>query len=143
VVYGFDQFTTNATPATASQYTVEISDGGTVGADHWADFKFTNTCVIPSSITDIYFQDGTLIDITDINNNGTWNAPGNGVNYVQPGSPLHLPGGSTIGFNDTASFNQSAGASGTQDGVDANTEFVTLQSSSSPGRDRHGTPWPP
>ena len=84
--YGFTQLTSNGNPATAGQYTVDVT---AVGSQ--VNFQFHNAGPVASSITDIYFDDGTLLAIATVND-------GPGVNFEQqsasnPVTPGNLPGG--------------------------------------------------
>ncbi|MDW4496777.1 VPLPA-CTERM sorting domain-containing protein [Sulfitobacter sp. D35] len=84
--YGFDGVTNNSvldTSIAESQASVEVEDqGGTA-----VSFKFLNTAVLPMSIVQIYFADGSLLDFASavITNSGTAFSPGS--------SPPNLPGG--------------------------------------------------
>lgn len=53
------------------------------------DFVFYNNGPAPSSITDVYFDDGTLLGIAAIVN-------GTGVKFSQYATPSNLPGGNAI-----------------------------------------------
>jgi hypothetical protein len=61
------------------------------------DFVFHNRGPQDSSITDVYFADGTLLGIAAIYN-------GSGVSFSQWATPGNLPGGKSIGFNTTSGF---------------------------------------
>ena len=65
-----------------------------------ASFTFTNTGPGASSITDIYFDDGTLLGIASIINGGP------GVSFSQGASPGNLPAGNNASppFDATAGF---------------------------------------
>jgi hypothetical protein len=62
-------------------------------------FQFKNTGASASSITDVYFDDGTLLGIASLTN-------GSGVAFSQDASPPDLPGGNTLvpAFEVTAGF---------------------------------------
>jgi hypothetical protein len=62
-------------------------------------FVFTNTGPNASSITDVYFDDGTLLGIATVND-------GPGTDFEQGASPPNLPGGqnATPPFQVTAGF---------------------------------------
>jgi hypothetical protein len=64
------------------------------------NFVFTNTGPDASSITDVYFDDGSLLGISTINNTPTL------VEFSQLASPPDLPGGNNVipPFVTTASF---------------------------------------
>ena len=70
-------------------------------------FMFSNAGPGASSITDVYFDDGTLLGIAglidaDDNALGPFGNPG--VDFSQGASPPNLPGGNLIGFVTTAGF---------------------------------------
>jgi len=60
-------------------------------------FRFSNAGPLASSITDVYFDDGSLLGIANVIN-------GSGVDFSQGASPGDLPGGNTVGFAATAGF---------------------------------------
>lgn len=62
-------------------------------------FVFHNAGPAASSITDLYFDDGTLVGIASVMNSS-------GVNFSQGAAPGNLPGGNdlTIPFQTTAGF---------------------------------------
>jgi hypothetical protein len=64
-----------------------------------ASFEFTNSGPGASSITDVYFDDGTLLGIAYITN-------GTGVDFSQGASPGNLPAGNEVDpdFEATAGF---------------------------------------
>ena len=64
-------------------------------------FTFGNDGPYASSICDVYFDDGTLLGIADIYDNGHA-----GVSFTQDASPGNLPGGNDIlpNFETTAGF---------------------------------------
>ena len=96
ITYGFVNITHNnaADEATGSQYTVEVSDNAGAGQ---VQFVFRNSGPAASSITDVYFDDGTLLGIANVIN-------GTGVDFSQGASPGDPPGGNTVGFVTTAGF---------------------------------------
>jgi len=53
-------------------------------------FTFTNTGPKASSITDVYFDDGSLLSIASIDNSDP------GVSFSSPASPPNLPGGNNV-----------------------------------------------
>jgi hypothetical protein len=96
---GFDCITNNLAGDCAigeAQLEVEVTAGP--GANQ-VSFKFTNSGPSASSITDVYFDDGTLLGIASIVN-------GTGVSFAQDASPPNLPGGNSISppFQVTAGF---------------------------------------
>ncbi|MFO0832164.1 MAG: hypothetical protein U0637_10000 [Phycisphaerales bacterium] len=91
---------TNTTAANAlagsAQLWVDVEDTPTPGQ---VSFTFHNAGPLPCSITDIYFDDGTLLGIASIVNSA-------GVNFGQGASPPNLPGGNNVtpAFQTTAGF---------------------------------------
>jgi hypothetical protein len=78
-----------------AQLGVDVLDNG----DGRARFVFTNLGPAVSSITDVYFDDGTLLGISTIQN-------GSGVQFSTGASPPELPGRNNISpaFETTAGF---------------------------------------
>jgi hypothetical protein len=95
VIFGFDRITNNGgDPGVDSQLSVDVSDegGGKVR------FTFASSGPLVSSITDVYFDDGTLLGISSVIN-------GAGVSFTGgSASPGNLPAGATINFNTSAGF---------------------------------------
>lgn len=86
-----------------AQLTVTVSDLG--GGQ--ALFTFLNAGPGASSITDVYFDDGTLLGIAgliDSDDNALGPFGNAGVDFTQGASPPNLPGGAPIGFEVTAGF---------------------------------------
>jgi len=77
------------------QFSVTVVDEG--GSQ--VTFVFENSGPLASSITDVYFDDGTLLGIASITN-------GPGVDFEQGASPGDLPGGNNANppFEATAGF---------------------------------------
>jgi hypothetical protein len=67
----------------------ERYQGMTVGTNEVL-FIFSNSGTTPSSITDIYFDDGALLGIADIINGGS------GVSFGYPANPGNLPGPTNV-----------------------------------------------
>lgn len=67
--------------------------------DGVAKFQFFNDSTVDCSITSVYFDDGTLLGISDITN-------GPGTYFTQPASPNDLPGGNELipPFETTGNF---------------------------------------
>mgnify|MGYP001611344248 CR=1 FL=1 len=87
-----------------SQLTVLVSDAGTnpITLAPLVLFHFKNLNLVggsASSITDVYFDDGTLLDLSSITNGG-------GVSFSEMATPANLPGGNSItpAFQTTAGF---------------------------------------
>ncbi|MBL9138084.1 MAG: hypothetical protein JNK85_19610 [Verrucomicrobiales bacterium] len=85
---GFTKITNNGNTDVASQLSVDVLDAG--GGK--VEFKFKNTGSVGSSITDIYFDDGSLLGIASVGNSA-------GVSFSQGASPGDLPGGNAVDFN--------------------------------------------
>lgn len=83
-----------------AQLSVEVTDigGGQVL------FDFMNSGPTASSITDVYFDDGTLLAIASLvdADDGVGGDPG--VDFTENASPGNLPAGNTVGFQATAGF---------------------------------------
>ncbi|WP_447977356.1 PEP-CTERM sorting domain-containing protein [Candidatus Nitrospira bockiana] len=96
VLYGFQNISNNSgiSGVLASQFSVDVTPSGAQVL-----FTFANAGPIASSITDVYFDDGTLLGIASVIN-------GAGVNFSQGAAPPDLPGGNTIvpPFQTTAGF---------------------------------------
>lgn len=93
VQYSFDRITGNASNDVASQLSVTLTDegGGRVS------FLFKNSGPIASSICDVYFDDGALLAIAEIESSS-------GVKFSGPATPKDLPGGTPVGFETTVDF---------------------------------------
>lgn len=96
--YGFYGITLNDTSGGAvadgeANLSVEVIDLNS----SQVQFRFTNNS--SSSLTDVYFDDGSLLGIASITS-------GAGVAFSQGGSPPNLPGGNTVSpaFQTTAGF---------------------------------------
>lgn len=81
----------------SAQLAVAVSAGPGLSQ---VSFAFTNTGASASSLTDIYFDDGTLLGIASIINGGA------GVSFSQGASPGNLPAGNNASppFVATAGF---------------------------------------
>jgi hypothetical protein len=122
VTYGFDQLTSNGGAAgVAGQLAVVIEDAG--GGQ--VSFTFHNKGSLASSITDVYFDDGTLLGIASVSES-------TGVAYSQNASPGELPSGNTATppFETSEGFSADSDSPSTQaNGVNAtvaDTEYVTI-----------------
>ena len=85
------------------------------------DFRFYNDVGIPSSITDVYFDDGGLLGISSINSSA-------GVSFTNPATPGDLPSGNELdpAFETTANFSADSAPPVSANGVDADGEWVTI-----------------
>jgi hypothetical protein len=109
-IYGFEAITANSVvdPGIGeAQLSVEVADEGS----GLVSFKFMNAGPAASSITDVYFDDGTLLGIASIVNGPS------GVDFAQPATPPDLPSGNTIGFVTTAGFSADSAAPVEPNGV--------------------------
>jgi hypothetical protein len=91
-----------------------------------AQFIFRNTGSSAASITDIYFDNGTLLGIASVTN-------GAGVDFSQGASPGNLPGGNSMypAFQATAGFTADSNPPTQSNGVNPGETvsiFFTLQS---------------
>ncbi|MCL4854532.1 MAG: hypothetical protein KJZ78_24495 [Bryobacteraceae bacterium] len=117
VSYSFFKITNNGNQDVSSQLSVEVT-----GAGSQASFQFFNNVGIASSITDIYFDDGTLLGIALITTSGA------GVAFNSPANPSNLPGGNNASpaFVTTQNFSADSDPPVSQNGVNAATEWVTI-----------------
>ena len=114
--YGFHQITSNGNAFIASQLRVDVLDAG-VGL---VEFRFSNAGPVASSITDVYFDDGTLLGIAGI-------VEGTGVAFSGPANPGDLPGGNSItpSFETTKGFSADSDVPVMANGVNPG-EFVSI-----------------
>lgn len=101
MVYSFKAITNNTpgNPAAGqSQLSVDVTEAVAVAGVNRVSFTFNNVGAVAMSITDVYFDDGTLLGISSITSSA-------GVAFTGgSASPGNLPGGSAINFNTTAGF---------------------------------------
>jgi hypothetical protein len=99
----FHRITSNGPTNVASQFHCSIAPYSPHG-ENGASFTFTNAVGIASSISEIYFADGTILRPADsfIINHGT--------QFTQGANPGDLPGGASISpaFHSTVLFNSDA-----------------------------------
>ncbi len=125
-LYYFDVITSNTVNGSAleSQLSVDVYangiDAGT--GNSIVAFKFVNddsTGYLESVISEIYFDDGSLLTSATIIN-------GTGVLYVPGANPPDLPGGGTIvpAFNATSAFSAQGANPAPQNGVGPGEEVV-------------------
>ena len=120
-IYGFTGITANS-PANAAtgeaQIRVEVSNP--VGSGH-VSFRFFNSGPIASSITDVYFDDGTLLGIASVVN-------GQGVSFSTPASPSDLPGGDQASppFVATAGFSADSDVPAVENGVNPGEQLTIV-----------------
>jgi hypothetical protein len=125
-IYSFHCITSNGPSGGAgdcaigeAQLRVEVIERG----DSLVGFKFTNAVGAASSITDIYFDDGTLLGIASIMTSGA------GVAFAQGADPGDLPGGNDVSpsFVTTAGFSADSDSPVPKNGVSSATEWVEIK----------------
>ncbi len=117
--YGFSRISSNSPIDVASQFLVEVDNTGVAANQVW--FKFTNNVGIASSITDVYFDDGTLLSMV-----GSLMTSSAGVIYDSAAKPDNLPGGTVINFETTGGFSADSNAPRLANGVNTNTEWLKI-----------------
>ena len=129
-LYGFHRITNNAPDNVAGQLSVDVLDAGS----NQVAFKFYNTAVISSSITQIYFDDGTLSSFVSIADS---DGAALGVDFEQGATPPDLPGGNSISphFDVTDNFKYSATNPPVAHGVNASSEWVEILFTLDTGKD--------
>jgi len=115
--YGFYRITDNGNTNVASQLSVEVSDPGS----NRVDFTFYNNVGTASSITEIYFDDGTLLGIASITDSGAGVAFSNPAKKDLPGANQAKPP-----FVTTINFSADADSPPSKNGVNTATEWVTI-----------------
>ncbi|HEY3242744.1 MAG TPA: hypothetical protein VGM03_05265 [Phycisphaerae bacterium] len=117
VQYTFFNITNNGNTNVGGQLLVDVTANGSQ-----VDFKFTNNVGVASSITDIYFDDGTLLGIASISGSGP------GVAFMQPATPAELPGanGADPDFVTTDMFSADSDSPPAPNGVNSSSEWVTI-----------------
>lgn len=100
-----------------SQVRVAVSDAGA----NQVLFTFSNAGPGASSITDLYFADGTLLGIASV-------IGGSGVSFSQNATPGNLPGGSTLSpaFVTTAGFSADSNPPVSLNGVNPGESVAVL-----------------
>jgi hypothetical protein len=116
VTLGFTRITNNASVNPEAQFSVIVSDAG----GGLVDFKFLNNVGIASSITDVYFEDGTLLAIAQITSSA-------GVSFSEGASPGNLPGGNAVGFVATTGFTADSNPPVSPNGVNTATEWLNIR----------------
>ena len=114
ITYGFYRITDNSSVNPENQFTVEVAPTG----NDSVSFTFRNAVGIPCSITGVYFNDG-LFGAPSIESS-------TGVSFSGQNPPNNLPGGKKASPPFVTSTQFTAGAQGTDGGVNAGTEWVTL-----------------
>lgn len=128
ITYGFTEITSPPTGTkTAGQYTVTLFEtgdkglskyGGAIGANQIL-FVFQNSAKTASSIADVYFQDGTLLDLASVRKSS-------GVSFTAPAKPNDIPGGKNLSpdFVTTKDFSADSDSPVSANGVNASTEWL-------------------
>lgn len=125
VTYGFTRITSNSSDSVASQLFVDVSDearlGGPAVGGNQVRFSFRNEVGLASSITGVYFDDGTLLGIAGIYESS-------GVDFSQGASPGNLPGHNNItpAFETTAGFLADSDPPVSHNGVNASSEWLDI-----------------
>ena len=116
-LYTFYKLTNNNVEDLSGQLAVDVTAEGT----SQVSFYFTNNVGIPSSITDVYFDDGTLLGIATITGS-------TGVSFAQFAAPPDLPGGNTASppFVTTADFSADSNPPITANGVNEAAEWLRI-----------------
>lgn len=90
-IYSFSRLSGTNDVNVADQLSMEVEMQGSTHVE----FTFRNTGTTPSSITGIYFDDGTLLGLGDV-------VGGSGSSMSRGAVPWNLPGGDAIDFNTSA-----------------------------------------
>lgn len=119
-VYGFINISANNVAdamAGESQLTVQVLNAGS----GQVSFTFMNAGPVAMSITDVYFDDGTLLGIASIVN-------GSGVSFSQGASPGNLPAGNAADpdFEATAGFTADSDPPTQPNGVNPGEELTII-----------------
>jgi hypothetical protein len=94
-LYGFGAITNNSGTGSSSTFAQQLSlEVVNMDYSNQVEFIFKNnispyTGSMSGVVTDVYFDDGTLLGISSINNYGT-------VLFAQPATPGDLPGGNSL-----------------------------------------------
>ena len=117
-LFGFSKITNNGNTDVGSQLSVDV----TAGASGEVLFKFFNNVGTASSITDIYFDDGTLLALATVTDSD------NGPDFSAGANPGELPGANDASpdFNTTAGFSADSNTPITDNGVNAANEWVAI-----------------
>jgi hypothetical protein len=132
--YSFVRVTANASTDVAAQFNVRVWDAAQANIEYGLNngqsldsnevlFTFTNTAVIASSISEVYFDDGTIISQSNL-----YNSLGGFTDFTGPGAnPDNLPGGNTVNPPFVATQIFSADAVGNPDkGVDTSSDILGI-----------------
>ena len=118
--------TASATPYSFANITGEAEDlSGQLRVDVTSAgagsvmFTFFNNIGIPSSLTDIYFDDGTLLAQGTITSSP-------GANFSFLATPNDLPGGNTVGFQTTQPWSLDSDRPVMANGINLSSEWVAV-----------------
>jgi hypothetical protein len=120
VTLSFHNITNHGNASLVNQ--LHVTAAAASGTSTYAEFTFTNSAVVASSIMQVYFADGTLLGIAQVRQAGASLVAGNAV-------PADLPGGSSLtpAFHVTQGFLGDAGNMGPIQGVDSSSDYVTFR----------------
>jgi hypothetical protein len=128
-VYNFANNITDTTSLTGAQFSVTVYGSGedlsslpaplsSVSlTSHQVMFVFRNNVGTASSIDDIYFQDGTLLDIASISQTS-------GLGFSESAQPPDLPGGNNLNPDFQVHSNFVAGSQGNGHGLDSSSDYL-------------------
>jgi hypothetical protein len=141
-VFGFDCIT-NSAPQSCADGETALRVNVAPGAGNSVNFTFTNLSSADSSVTEIYFDDGTLLALATVTDSG----PGVLFSQIGSASPGNLPGGNSVtpNFQTTAGFVIDTGSGGNTRGVENKLdlggvqEFVTINFTLQPGKSYNDT----
>jgi len=119
--FNFVKITNNGNPSVGGQLSVQVIDPDVSGGTD-VMFKFFNNVGITSSITQIYFDDGSLLEISAITYSGA------GVAFTKPATPGNLPGANLVSpaFVTTDQFSAGSDPPTVANGVSTFAEWVAI-----------------
>jgi hypothetical protein len=117
-VYGFDCISTSPVNCAIGESTLNVEVTAGPALDE-VTFTFTNTDTSGSSITDVYFDDGSLLAIANITESS-------GVSFTQGAAPKSLPGGSPYNWNSSKDFSADSDAPTYNNGVNDPSEWLAV-----------------
>jgi hypothetical protein len=113
----------SAANVSGSQFTMTVSDGGVSSGISHVNFTFRNMSSVGSFISDIYFQDGTLLGITDLIGGQLQTD----VQFTEGANPQNLPGGNSIGWVTSRQFSVQPDSPAPQNGITNNgTDYLVV-----------------
>jgi uncharacterized protein (TIGR03382 family) len=120
MTYSFQNITGNSAQS-AAQGVAQLSVTVTAAPGGQVAFTFNNSGPNQMSITDVYFDDGSLLGISSITDSG------NGVDFSQGATPPNLPGGNNINpaFVTTQGFSADSNPPAQPNGVGPG-EWLTI-----------------